>query len=437
MVALRLDLGLEARTDADRPLVEELLHLRAERNRLYRRWETGEQTGQRGKTGVPITGRSQVELEVLALEEKITGLWHKLLIRNADYARDAALWSIRTEPVQPYLDDQTVLLEYFIAHGRIIAFLVTSSGVKAKRMDASESQIQRFMQLLWLNLKAVPRSNQDRLTSLTANARGILKQLHTLLLEPLLETLDLYHEIVIVPHGLLHYLPFHALFDGDAYVLETHEISYLPGSSLLRFCREARPAGNGLLSVGHTCDNRLPNAVTEATNIASLMNGRPLLESEATLAAVHKAVLNKRVVHLATHGDFRPDNPLFSGLSLEDGWLTTLDIFNLPLKASLITLSACQTGRSVVGGGDELLGLTRAILGAGAASLVASLWAVEDISTAQLMNTFYTSLSQGINKGQALRDAQLLLIQDEQYSQHYGHPYFWAPFILVGDSGAI
>ena len=77
-----------------------------------------------------------------------------------------------------------------------------------------------------------------------------------------------------------------------------------------------------------------------------------------------------RVLHLATHADFRPDNPLFSGLALADGWLTTLDIFNLRLDASLVTLSACQTGRSVIGGGDELLGLMRSFLAAGAASLV-------------------------------------------------------------------
>ena len=101
------------------------------------------------------------------------------------------------------------------------------------------------------------------------------------------------------------------------------------------------------------------------------------------------------MLHLATHGDFRADNPLFSGLALADGSLTTLDCFNLRLRASLVTLSGCQTGRSVVSGGDELLGLTRALLSAGAASLVLSLWAVEDISTARLMEAFYRNLAAG------------------------------------------
>jgi CHAT domain-containing protein len=136
---------------------------------------------------------------------------------------------------------------------------------------------------------------------------------------------------------------------------------------------------------------------------------------------------------MATHGDFRPDNPLFSGLSLADGWLTTLDIFNLRIRASLVTLSACQTGRSVVGGGDELLGLMRSFLAAGAASLVTTLWAVEDRSTASLMHNFYSRLVAGKTKGAALRSAQLALMKDPDYS----HPYFWAPFFLVGDPGKL
>lgn len=437
LVAHRLDLRVEVRSESDQPLVDQLLRLRAERDRLYRRWETGEPAGRRGNTGEILTEGSRVEQDVLALEDKITALWHKLLVRNADYARDAALWSVRTEPVEPYLGKQTVLLEYFIAHGRIIAFLVTSDGIHAQWLGATESQVFRLLQLLWLNLKAVPRSSVERLTSLTTNVQGVLGQLHELLIEPVAPKMGAYRNIIIVPHGSLHYLPFHALYDGGAYLLERYEISYLPGASLLRYCQEVEPAEDGLLSVGHSCRDRLPNAIEEAKSIAGIWTGQALVEADATLSEVRRSAPQSRILHLATHGDFRPDNPVFSGLFLEDGWLTTLDIFNLPLSASLVTLSACQTGRSVVGGGDELLGLTRAILGAGAASLVATLWAVEDISTSNLMQTFYRKLFQGETKGQALRDAQLAFIQDRQLGRSYRHPYFWAPFMLVGDSGPV
>ena len=124
-----------------------------------------------------------------------------------------------------------------------------------------------------------------------------------------------------------------------------------------------------------------------------------------------------------------------------DGWLTTLDIFNARLGASLVTLSGCQTGRTVVQGGDELAGLMRAFLSAGAASLVLSLWAVEDHSTAQLMQAFYQNLADGYHKGAALRAAQLRFIHsqpgDDPNRPVYSHPYFWAPFFLVGDAGQL
>jgi CHAT domain-containing protein len=143
------------------------------------------------------------------------------------------------------------------------------------------------------------------------------------------------------------------------------------------------------------------------------------------------------VLHLATHGDFRPDNPLFSGLALADGWLTALEMFDLRLNASLVTLSACQTGRSLVGGGDELLGLMRALLYAGAASLLLSLWPVEDHSSAELMEHVYQRLADGQSKRAALREAQLCLLNESSARAPYAHPYYWAPFFLVGDAGPL
>jgi CHAT domain-containing protein len=194
--------------------------------------------------------------------------------------------------------------------------------------------------------------------------------------------------------------------------------------------------------VGYSNGGRLPHAVEEARNIATLLEGQVLLEEGASLAEFHQAIHECRTLHLATHGDFRLDNPLFSGLAFYDGWLTTMDIFDLRLKASLVTLSACQTGRNVLGGGDELLGLMRAFLSAGAASVVLTLWAVEDRSTAQIMEAFYRQLAAGKGKGESLRQAQLQFISRAEnasgaQSEQYAHPYFWAPFYLVGDAGPL
>jgi tetratricopeptide (TPR) repeat protein len=142
LLAYRLDVGLRARREEDEPLVAELSQLRAERDRLYRRWESGEGQGQRG-WATADDGWQQAQQDVLRIERRITELWHRLLIHNADYAQEAALWQVRTEPVQPYLDDDTLLLEYFVARGELLVFLVTAEEITVKRLPGSLNQIQQ------------------------------------------------------------------------------------------------------------------------------------------------------------------------------------------------------------------------------------------------------------------------------------------------------
>ncbi len=437
LLAHRLDLSIKARSESDRSLIDELTRLRAERDRLYRRWGTNEQFGQRGET-IQLLGEFRLtEQRVVTLEKRITDLWHKLLIRNADYAQDAALWRVRSEPVLPYLGPDTLLVEYFVAHGKLVVFLVTSDAVQARILSGDLAQVGHLLRLLWLNLRTAPRSSPASTSPLINNAQGILRELHKLLVAPFDQDLASYQRLIIVPHGPLHYVPFQILHDGQKYLLERYELSYLPGASLLRYCSETQPGRNGLLAVGHSVNGSLPYTLQEAQSVADLWNGHAILEEDATLAQVREAAPHSRILHLATHGEFRADNPLFSGLALADGWLTTLDVFDMRLQASLVTLSACQTGRSVIGGGDEILGLMRAFLAAGAASLITTLWTVEDRSTAWLMGSFYRKLAENWSKGTALRYAQLEFIKDQQTNEKYRHPYFWGPFILVGDAGPV
>lgn len=439
MLAYRLDVGIEARTPEDQPRVEELLRLRAQRDLMVRRWQGQEQLRVRGAA---VDGREQIEQEVLEIESRITGLWHKLLVRNADYARDAALWRVQVEPVQPYLDDETALVEYFVARGVLLAFVATRREITVHRLAGDLAAIQSSHRLLRLNLDAAPRSPAERLHALTANAQALLHRLYQQLVQPLDPVLRGYPRWMVVPFGPLHYLPFQALHDGSHYLLERHEISYLPGASLLRYCLEPRQAAEGLAAFGHSFDGHLPNTVQEAAAIHQIFGGELYTEAEATPAHFRATAGQRQVLHLAAHGNFRPDNPLFSGLALADGWLTTLDIFSLRLNASLVTLSACQTGRSALGGGDELLGLMRALLYAGAASLVLTLWTVEDRTTSDLMQRFYGNLAAGQRKGSALRQAQLACIRPgstgpDGEQARCAHPYFWAPFFLVGDPGLL
>lgn len=439
MLAFKLDLGLTARRPGDEGIVAKLEQLREERDRLYRRWQGSADLARSAATATdePHT----VSNEVVALEARMTQLWHKLLVRNADYARDVTLWQVHTEPIQPSLDDETAVLEYFATDTDIVAFVVTKQTVTATNLGLTENALRRSLRRLQLNFATVLGSQLGQIPGLTANARGVLRQLYDQLIAPVAPQLAGYRRLIVVPHGALHYLPFQALFDGQRYLVEQFELARLPVASLLRYCCDQPRTGSGVLAMGNSYGGLLPHALDEARTVAGLCNGDLFLEENATPDALRGSSGQKRVLHMAVHGNFRPDNPLFSGLALAGGWLTTLDIFSLRLNASLVTLSACQTGQHVVGGGDELLGLMRAFFAAGTSSLVLSQWAVEDRSTAALMISFYGHIMRGATKGDALRQAQLQFIHGQIGSDlpadAYTHPYFWAPFFLVGDGGPI
>jgi len=234
-------------------------------------------------------------------------------------------------------------------------------------------------------------------------------------------------KLVIVPHGLLHQVPFHALFDGERYLLERFEISYAPSAKVYSLCHQQTPSVSDKALVMSVADPLIPAVTEEARAVARHLPGAEVLSDEqATTRALRSASPGCRVLHLACHGQFRSDNPMFSSLKLHDGWLTAADVMQLELAGALVTLSACESGRNEVFGGDELIGLTRAFLGVGAATLVVSLWLVQDEATARLMENYYERLREGVGPAQALRAAQLA-IKDE-----HPHPYYWAPFVVVG-----
>ena len=174
-------------------------------------------------------------------------------------------------------------------------------------------------------------------------------------------------------------------------------------------------------------DERAPLIADEAAAVARLLpDATLLLGSAASAAALRSSAPSASIIHVATHGRFRRDNPLFSGIRLGDSFLTLHDMSSLRLSTDLVTLSGCGTGLNVVAAGDELRGLARGLLGAGTRSLLATLWDVYDESTAEFMTRFYTALQSGLTKAASVRAAVAGL------RNTYPHPYYWAPFVLVG-----
>jgi CHAT domain-containing protein len=174
-------------------------------------------------------------------------------------------------------------------------------------------------------------------------------------------------------------------------------------------------------------DPSAPFIHNEVRALAEVLPNAELFEGgEARRRVLEERGPHSRLLHIATHGRFREDNPMFSAIRLGDGYLTLYDLYGMRLPVELATLSGCSTGLSVVASGDELMGLVRGLLRAGAQSLLLTLWDVHDRTTASFMHAFYRRYVAGTNPGAALRSAMLEIRETNP------HPYFWAPFVLIG-----
>jgi len=331
--------------------------------------------------------------------------------------------------LQRKLGAQTALVEYTSLDGELLAFVVTDEGVEVVRNLCSEEEVNsRLGQLRFQidSLRFGAKALRKHLSYLTARIQHHLRALYDLLLRPIEEQLG-QRRLIIAPHRTLYYIPFHALHDGRGYVIERREVSYAPSAVVLLHClaQPQRPLQRALL-LG-VADEQTPRVRDEIHALAPLFpEAIVLLDERATVSALQEFAPGVDILHLACHGQFRPDNPLFSSLRLGDGWLTVRDTYNLDLRCGLAALSACETGVNEVAPGNELIGLARGFFSAGAPTLLLSLWTVDDEATAELMVSFYKLLLTGHAPAAALRAAQLQLLKTQP------HPFFWSPFMIVG-----
>jgi len=347
--------------------------------------------------------------------------------------------------VQGLLDEGTTVVSYFVLEDEVLVFLITSDRFETVLLEVSPEE-----------LRAQITAFRD-FADVTEPYPGSAVTLYGWLIEPLKEHFTTPH-LAIVPHDVLHYLPFAALTDGERYLLDDYTLTVLPSASTLPFIQEnaeltafsGQPSalilGNPVTadydtvaSLATTRDSlgSLPFAEKEAKAIAELFDVEPLIGEAATESAVREKVSEATILHLAAHGKFNPVAPLNSLIALapdddNDGWLTVGESYGLDLEQTdLVVLSACQTNLGELSAGDELVGLTRAFIFAGTPTVVASLWSVEDEATALLMERFYTHLRDGMGKAEALRQAQL------EVREQHPNPYYWAGFVLSGDGGEV
>jgi CHAT domain-containing protein len=335
------------------------------------------------------------------------------------------------DAIRASLPEDATLVEYFQVDDRIVLCLLDAERLEIAPISVMPRVAEhvRMLQFQFSKFRLgadYVRTFQDALLKST---QAHLHELFNELLAPVWPRLN-GRRLIIVPHGILHYVPFHALYTGTEYVTDSCVVSYAPSASIYATCQQ-QPAGRGegALVLG-VADEQAPLIETEARAVAAaLPDAHLFVGSDATEQVLRTQGRDCRILHIASHGYFRPENPMFSGIRLGDTYLNVYDLYRLRMRADLVTLSGCATGANVAAAGDELLGITRGLFCAGAKTLLLSLWNVHDGSTERFMRLLYQRVAAGDAPVRALRDTMLDLRAE------YPHPYHWAPFVVTGKSG--
>ena len=329
------------------------------------------------------------------------------------------------------------LIEYVVGPRQIAIFVMRHDGLHAMLEPIRSVDLESKVTLL-RDLLRHPDSSEWQLPA---------QSLRRLLVDPIEQAgwLQGANDIVIVPHGFLYYLPFAVLVrttsGGGRFLVEDYVVSYLPAAAALAMSRQPQPSSERLIALAPSVSNlRFTSGEARAVAAAFGRHGTALVGPDATETWFKKAAGDYDVIHFATHGFFNKGNPLFSGVELQpdaqnDGRLEVYEILSLHLRAQLVTLSACETALgsgyfTEIPAGDEFVSLTRAFLSAGASNVIATLWEVNDSSTAQLMRTLYSQMSDQ-PASRSLAIAQRLMLHGDT---GHRHPYYWSAFVVVGNS---
>jgi CHAT domain-containing protein len=416
-----------------------------------------------GEEAEAVTDRNRLQRDLADAEKAYTAFLARVRKQDKEQASLMAVEPLTLTEVQKLLDPATTLVEYFVTGSEIYVWVVEKDRLHFQKVELLKNKLSGLVKALRESIFTLGEREK-----FNESSASLYKQL----IEPLLPHVT-GKELIIVPHDVLHYLPFHALQSPDGkYLIERYPIYYLSSASLLQFVKEKRRAGGEkVLAFGNPDlgdpEKNLEFAELEAQEVkAAYPDSVVYVKKEATEEKSKSLSPSHDILHFATHAELNENDPLSSAVLLakdgkEDGRLEVREIFGMDLKANLVVLSGCETGLGKLSTGDELVGLTRAFIYAGTPSVVASLWKVDDSSTAHLMSSFYKNLKT-MSKVEALRQAQMQLIRGEGHSEllarrgvggigklgetlstqlpapssnsvSTSHPYFWAPFILVGD----
>ncbi len=347
--------------------------------------------------------------------------------KNPDFDQLLSVRSSDLAAMQRMLPKGVLLVEYYPSSDVLYIFGITSDSFIIRKSGVSRERLYEAI-----------KEYRNKITRPDGgNFREEKKYLYSKLLDPLKEEMAKSDRMIIVPGGLLWYLPFEALGSSDeSYIIETKPLSYLSSANVLNLIANKAAGdfkGKKMLAFGAPPEAGLPGAENELKRIASLYPGSvSCTGSSATKENFFSNVTKKSVIHIASHSslDAADINNSYIELAGLDGKLYLGEIYGLLLNPScLVALSSCQSALGEENPGREFASLASAFTTAGASTVIASQWRVEDYATAMLFTEFYGSLDRKESRSEALREAKISLLRNRKTS----HPFYWAPFVMLGD----
>jgi tetratricopeptide (TPR) repeat protein len=405
-------------------LVRRIREMREELNWYYRRIEL-EQLSAEQPSPERIEG---LQKEAVSRENDLVRVLRELRSSESSPGAESAGGLPSLENIRESLPDHAAIVEYFAVREQFVAAVLTRRELKIVPITPVSriTNLVRLLRFQFSKFALGPAYVNSFHETLFRASRAHLLDLYRELIAPICDYIPASH-LIVVPHGLLHSVPFHALFDGEKYLIDRFAVSYAPSAGIYSLChRKKSSASEPALIIG-VPDERAPLIEDEVRAVSAILpQSRLVMGAEPGDEAIRATGINYRLIHIATHGFFRQDNPMFSGIRLGSSYLNLYDLYQLKLNAELVTLSGCATGLNVITAGDELLGLTRGLFYAGAQSLLLTLWDVHDASTSEFMASLYRNLPKASDRATAFQTA----VRDVR--SRYPHPYYWAPFTLTG-----